>query len=168
MIGAVVEKPEEVTLQKVDHVSEASAEDIPEVPSVVEMEPESVPEAAIPEVAEKSAVIVKPIQKTVVKVRQNPPEPEQMTLLDMQDSKPEQMMLPGMEEPSLDAEDIIALLETTGTRYVDKRANGGSLWIIGGHELSETVRKAKALGFTFHFKKEGGRATRNQPGWWAK
>lgn len=168
VIGAVVEKPEEVTFQKVDHVSEASAEDIPELPSVVEMKSESVPEAAIPEVAEKAAVIVKPIQETVVKVRKNNPEPEQMTILDMQDDKPEQMMFPGMEEPAPDAEDIIALLEITGTQYVDKRANGGSLWIIGGYELSETVRKAKALGFTFHFKKEGGRATRNQPGWWTK
>lgn len=93
---------------------------------------------------------------------------ERQTILDMQDDKPEQMMFPGMKEPAPDAEDIIALLEITGTQYVDKRANGGSLWIIGGYELSETVRKAKVLGFTFHFKKEGGRATRNQPGWWAK
>ena len=168
VIGAVVEKPEELELPKADHVLESSDEGTPEATSVVEMKPESVPEADIPETVEMPAVILKPVQETVVKVRKNNPEPEQMTILDMQDDKPEQMMFPGMEEPAPDAEDIIALLEITGTQYVDKRANGGSLWIIGGYELSETVRKAKALGFTFHFKKEGGRATRNQPGWWAK
>ena len=167
VIGAVVEKPEELELPKADHVLESSDE-TPEVTSVVEMKPESVPEADISETVEMPAVVLKPVQETVVKVRKNNPEPEQMTILDMQNDKPKQMMFPGMEEPAPDAEDIIALLEITGTQYVDKRANGGSLWIIGGYELSETVRKAKALGFTFHFKKEGGRATRNQPGWWAK
>lgn len=168
VIGAVVEKPEELELPKADHVLESSDEGTPEVTSVVEMKPASVPEADIPETVEMPAVILKPVQEIVAKVRKNNPEPEQMTILDMQDDKPEQMMFPGMEEPAPDAEDIIALLEITGTQYVDKRANGGSLWIIGGYELSETVRKAKARGFTFHFKKEGGRATRNQPGWWAK
>lgn len=168
VIGAVVEKPEELELPKADHVLESSDEGTPEVTSVVEMKSESVPEADIPETVETPAVVLKPVQETVVKVRKNNLEPEQMTILDMQNDKPEQMMFPGMEEPAPDAEDIIALLEITGTQYVDKRANGGSLWIIGGYELSETVRKAKALGFTFHFKKEGGRATRNQPGWWAK
>lgn len=168
VIGAVVEKPEELELPKADHVLESSDEGTPEVTSVVEMKSESVPEADIPETVEMPAVVLKPVQETVVKVRKNNLEPEQMTILDMQNDKPEQMMFLGMEEPAPDAEDIIALLEITGTQYVDKRANGGSLWIIGGYELSETVRKAKALGFTFHFKKEGGRATRNQPGWWAK
>ena len=168
VIGAVVEKPEELELRKADHALESSGEGTPEVTSVVETKPESVPEADIPETVEMPADVLKPVQETVVKVMKNNQEPEQMTILDMQNDKPEQMMFLGMEEPAPDAEDIIALLEITGTQYVDKRANGGSLWIIGGYELSETVRKAKALGFTFHFKKEGGRATRNQPGWWAK
>lgn len=78
------------------------------------------------------------------------------------------MMVPGMENARPDDADIIGLLEATGTRYVDKRSSGGSLWIIGGQELTETVGKAKTLGYTFHFKKEGGRITKNQPGWWTK
>ena len=77
-------------------------------------------------------------------------------------------MFPGMEEHKPDVDDIIGLLEATGVEYVDKRATGGSLWIIGGYELAETVKKAKALGCIFRFKKEGGRATKNKPGWWAK
>lgn len=68
-----------------DHVLESSDEGTPEVTSVVEMKPES----DIPETVEMPAVILKPVQETVVKVRKNNPEPEQMTILDMQDNKPE-------------------------------------------------------------------------------
>ena len=71
----------------------------------------------------------------------------------LQNSNSEQMMFPGMEEHKPDVDDIIGLLEATGVEYVDKRATGGSLWIIGGYELAETVRKAKALGCIFRFKK---------------
>lgn len=49
----------------------------------------------------------------------------------MQDGKPEQMVFPRMEESKLDVDDIICLLEVTGVEYVDKRATGGRLWIIG-------------------------------------
>ena len=77
-------------------------------------------------------------------------------------------MLFGMEDQKSDVDDIIGWLETTGVEFVEKRVNGGSLWIISDYELAETVRKAKALGCIFHFKKEGGRATKNKPGWWAK
>ena len=96
------------------------------------------------------------------------PVHEQLLKPKQQNSDSEQMMFPGMEERKPDIDDIIGLLEATGTQYVDKRATGGSLWIIGGYELAETVRKAKALGCIFRFKKEGGRATKNKPGWWAK
>ena len=78
-----------------------------------------------------------------------------MTFLDLEEQKPA-------------VNNIIGLLEAARIEYVDKRKNGGSLWIIGGYELAETVRKAKAMGYTFHFKKEGGRATKNRPGWWTK
>ena len=168
VIGAVVEGPEDVTFQKVDQIPNISTADTPEVPLAVEIEPESIPKAVIHEDTERPATTIKPIQKTVVEVRKNNPEPEQMTLLDMQDTKQEQMRLHGMEDPVPDAEDIISLLKTTGTRYIDKRANGGNLWIIGGHELDEIVKQAKTLGYTFRFKKEGGRATKNSPGWWSK
>ena len=82
--------------------------------------------------------------------------------------KPEQRMSFEAYDQKSEVDDIIELLEAAGIEYVDKRSNGGSLWIIGGYELVETVRKAKALGCIFRFKKEGGRATKNKPGWWAK
>ena len=155
VIGAVIEETRALVIPKVEQVSVVQAADGPEALLESVIEPETAPETVSSEVVEKSAVIVKPDQKQSVKDKRYT-------------SESEQMVFPGMEEPAPDVDDIIELLEVTGTRYVDKRANGGSLWIIGGHELSETVGKAKTLGYTFHFKQEGGRATRNQPGWWTK
>ena len=65
-------------------------------------------------------------------------------------------------------QDILEFLQNKGIQYIDKRSNGGSLWIIGGQELLDVVAKAKEFGYVFHFKKEGGRVTKNQPGWWTK
>ncbi len=83
-------------------------------------------------------------------------------------TKYEQMTLPGLDDVKSDDEDIIELLRDNGIRYIDKRSKGGRLWIVGGKELVEFVKKAKTMGYIFQFKKEGGRATRNQPGWWMK
>ena len=64
--------------------------------------------------------------------------------------------------------DIIQFLNSEKVKYVDNRSKGGSLWIIGGIDLYDVVQKAKVMGIVFRFKKDGGRATKNQPGWWAK
>lgn len=65
--------------------------------------------------------------------------------------------------------EFIDFLRFTGFLIlIDIRANGGSLRIVGGKELLWVVSRAKDLGYTFHFKEEGGRATRQQPGWWKK
>lgn len=80
----------------------------------------------------------------------------------------EQLTIPFIDEPTTTDTDILKLLKSNNIRYVDKRPNGGCLWIIGGQELSSTVKKAKNLGFKFQFKPEGGRAIKNQPGWWTK
>lgn len=83
-------------------------------------------------------------------------EVEQMSLLDVQNTEVRQLGLFDAENSKLDSSDILEFLNVSGVRYVDKRANGGSLWIIGGTELSDVVVKAKVLGYAFHFKKEGG------------
>ena len=64
--------------------------------------------------------------------------------------------------------DIIKFFSERGVQYIDKRKNGGSLWVVGGYELSELLRIPAQFGYTFHFKKEGGRVTKNQPAWWSK
>lgn len=79
--------------------------------------------------------------------------------------EPEQQVMPGFEAPP---DDILKLLKQHHVRYIDKRASGGAIWIIGGHELDSLVMDAKSLGFTFRYKPDGGKATKNEPGWWAK
>lgn len=76
-----------------------------------------------------------------------------------------QQVLPGMEASS---EDILTLLKNRNVRYVDKRSNGGALWIIGGHELDSIVAEAKNMGILFHFKVGGGKVTKGKDSWWFK
>lgn len=95
-------------------------------------------------------------------------EKKQLPLHNMQNTTAEQIRLFDTEDSRSDGTDILDLLNASEIQYVDKRASGGSLWMIGGQELSDIVVKAKTLGYTFRFKKEGGRATKNQPGWWTK
>jgi len=158
VIGAVLEGPGDLVVPETEVISETKLLPntglIHEAATLSKVEPVPTPVKKM----EKPTVIVKPAQKQVIKPQNSPNSP----------TEPEQMMFPGMEDARSDDTEIIGLLEATGTRYVDKRSNGGSLWIIGGQELSEIIEKAKALGYTFHFKKEGGRATKNQPGWWTK
>ena len=79
----------------------------------------------------------------------------------------EQQVIPGME-PQTQTGDILTLLRQHGVRFVDKRGNGGALWLIGGNELTPIIAEAKRLGFAFHFKEDGGKATKGAPGWWGK
>ena len=79
-----------------------------------------------------------------------------------------QQVIPGMEDVLPEDDDIIALLKRNGVRFVDKRRNNGSLWLIGGSELKPIVNEAKKLGIIFRFKEDGGRATKGAPGWWGK
>lgn len=96
------------------------------------------------------------------------PKPKKTSSARTKTEVPEQMTLFEKEISEAANADIIEFLKAAGVQYVDKRSNGGSLWIIGGRELAETVAKAKELGYTFHFKQEGGKSTRKQPGWWTK
>ena len=65
-------------------------------------------------------------------------------------------------------DDIIDFLKRRDIHFVDKRSNGGALWLIGGNELKPIISEAKKLGIRFHFKETGGKAAKGAPGWWAK
>lgn len=110
------------------------------------------------------------VQEEESKTKPNPDcmKEKQMSLLDMQNLEVEQLGMFDTENIRLESKDFLEFLKHSGVQYVDKRSKGGSLWIVGGEELSDVVAKAKDFGYTFHFKKEGGRATKKQPGWWAK
>lgn len=80
--------------------------------------------------------------------------------------EPEQMVLSGMKTQPSDAADVIDLLKKHDIPFVDKRAKGGALWVIGGSELRPIMNKCKAFGIRLTYHPEGGRATRNKPGWY--
>lgn len=75
------------------------------------------------------------------------------------------LLMPGMD---ISSEDILTFLKNRNVHYVDKRSNGGALWIIGGHELDSLVAEAKNTGILFHFKMGGGNVTKGKDGWWFK
>jgi len=79
-----------------------------------------------------------------------------------------QQVLTGFDDIIPDAEEIICLLRQSNVEYIDKRPAGGSLWIIGGHELDALVEQARTLGFHFQYKQGGGKITRGRNAWWAK
>lgn len=81
---------------------------------------------------------------------------------------PNQLALEGLEPNHPKNEDIISFLKRNSVKFIDKRQNGGALWIIGGHELDDIVKKAKALGYHFNYKADGGKQTKGAPGWWVK
>lgn len=109
----------------------------------------------------KHSVNQEPIKESLLKNKEKSSEKS----CDATFSEPVQQMMPGFETPS---DDIIDLLNKHHVRYIDKRYSGGSLWILGGHELDLLVAEARGMGFKFHYKPEGGRATKNKAGWWGK
>ena len=62
---------------------------------------------------------------------------------------------------------IISYIDAANIDYVDHRDKGGSLWIFGGHDLSNFVEKCKELGVVFTYKKGGGKATGGLDAWWS-
>lgn len=62
--------------------------------------------------------------------------------------------------------DITSYLESKGLQMIDKRSSGGSLWIVGGKELSPMMQNLSDQGFTFKFAKNGGRATKKSASWY--
>ena len=120
-------------------------------------------------------VLQKNEKKTEKKVETN----EQLTISIQQVKKPksatkakvnEQLTLPGLENVTKkqEQEDVISILKKNNVKYIDKRAKGGALWIVGGRELSGVVEKCKKVGVKFTYKESGGKQTKGAPGWWAK
>lgn len=80
----------------------------------------------------------------------------------------EQLTIPGTPAVTQMSGDVISLIKEAGIDYIDKREKNGSLWIVGGHELSEFVKRCGEIGVHFTFKLGGGRATKGRDGWWTK
>ena len=58
------------------------------------------------------------------------------------------------------------MLTAKGVQTVDRRTKGGSLWAIGGEELTDLMDEFADHGATFTYKANGGRATNFKAAWW--
>ena len=68
-----------------------------------------------------------------------------------------------------DKDPVLEMIRKSGFSYVDKRPNGGSLWIIAGEkEGKKLIDQCKKLGFSFTFTASGGRASKHKPAWYTK
>ncbi|SYX86199.1 DUF4145 domain-containing protein [Paenibacillus alvei] len=56
-------------------------------------------------------------------------------------------------------------LSDQGLNVVDKRPNGGALWIVGGWELKEALFSLKPQGILFKYAKNGSQSTKRKPAW---
>jgi hypothetical protein len=66
------------------------------------------------------------------------------------------------------ADEAVKTLRRAKLEVVDKRAEGGALWVIGGEDLRAYLLRFKKYGLSFHFKKDGGRTSGRRPAWWCK
>ncbi len=63
---------------------------------------------------------------------------------------------------------IVQVLEDLNVPYVDHRNNNGCLWIIGDRGLSSIFENFYEYSVVFHYKEDGGRATKGESAWWTK
>lgn len=63
---------------------------------------------------------------------------------------------------------IIQVLDELNVPYVDHRNNNGCLWIIGDRSISSVFDRFIQYSAVFHYKDDGGRATKGEAAWWTK
>ncbi len=74
--------------------------------------------------------------------------------------------IPDSEKEPVKVITLMGLLQEAGVEVIDKRKNGGSLWIIGGWNLKSLTQRCREIGVNFHYKKGGGKATKGRDAWW--
>ena len=58
-------------------------------------------------------------------------------------------------------------LESKGHEVVDKRGNGGALWLIGGQELAPLITELKEDHISFTYAYNGSKSTDRRPAWFS-
>ncbi|MDG5789794.1 AAA domain-containing protein [Evansella sp. AB-P1] len=59
-------------------------------------------------------------------------------------------------------------LRKKGLVTIDKREQGGRLWVIGGSELQTVLKPLQKDGIVFGFTPKGSKSTKNLPAWYLK
>lgn len=60
---------------------------------------------------------------------------------------------------------LLNYLAEHALEVIDKRASGGTIWIVGGWELNEVLFPLKAHNIYFRFTKKGSQSTKRRPAW---
>lgn len=63
-------------------------------------------------------------------------------------------------------DDLLAYMEKHHLEYVDHRAKGGSLWVMGDKRIEPFLKPWEHEGIRFKFKPVGGRASKGRPAWY--
>ena len=74
---------------------------------------------------------------------------------------------PSIKSEIMSEDPIIRYLLDNDIEYIDKRDKRGSLWVLGGVELSDFMNEIeKSIGVKFTFTEKGGKATNYKSGWY--
>ena len=65
-------------------------------------------------------------------------------------------------------DDLIEALKSLNVSYIDNRPKKGVLWVLGGIEIQSIIDRLSSMGYVFHFKECGGKATKGQSAWWTQ
>jgi very-short-patch-repair endonuclease len=68
----------------------------------------------------------------------------------------------------LKVREIAMFLRNHGLRVIDKRVNGGCLWVVGGKDLAKLFKELSIKGTKFTYTEKGGKATGYKPSWYWK
>lgn len=80
-------------------------------------------------------------------------------------------LLPNVNVPTPSSEGgrLVNFLKEKGLEVIDKRANGGSLWVIGDKSIDPIIKETRKLySALWTFSEKGGIATRHRSGWYTK
>lgn len=61
---------------------------------------------------------------------------------------------------------IKPFLNKNKIKFIDNRSKKGAFWVLGGLEINNIMKSFGQYGFTFVFRKEGGKASKNKPAWY--
>lgn len=77
---------------------------------------------------------------------------------------------PPPEPPKVDAPKLsdVDVLRSVGLEVIDKRPQGGALWVVGGNELKTLMDAFAAQGLAFTYTPGGSKSTGNRPAWFIK
>lgn len=65
-------------------------------------------------------------------------------------------------------DELIEALKSLNIPYIDNRPKKGVLWVLGGIEIQSSINRLSSMGYVFHFKECGGKATKGKPAWWTQ